>query len=257
MLFPVTNKLLAVSALGVLCGTLLTGCEPAAERAYSNPVASTNIERSESSAQQQANLPTAPESGVAFTFSGDPEDVSIGTARRVSGRIVIPLGHSREEVETALQEAVIQLAKREEAQAAMVFAYRPGEATTGTFTVGKAVLAPNGRWEDASETGPMETQVEIGNLYFADTAAQDVFKRGDKVRLRNDRGAVSVSARDDAWGEEHRVAKVPNGTRAVIQERVIHPISPEYEIIRCRITFKYDGQELEGWIHERDIADAK
>ena len=81
---------------------------------------------------------------------GAPENSSIPAAKRVSAKIVIPEGRARQEVIATLERAARELSDKTNADAAMVFAYRPGDPTDGMFTVGRAVYAPGGKWESAT-----------------------------------------------------------------------------------------------------------
>jgi hypothetical protein len=103
----------------------------------------------------------APPAAAPYEQVGPTQDTSFGKIRRVSMRITIPDGHSRAEISAALSKAAEELAIRERADATMVFAYRPGDDTTGVYTVGRAIYAPDGRWENAGQEGAKRAVVDL------------------------------------------------------------------------------------------------
>lgn len=105
---------------------------------------------------------------TSYTLAQPIEDVSFGDIRRARARIFIPVGRSREEVRATLKRAAEEIARRNQQDALMVFGYRPEDEPTGHFTVGRAALAPNGRWDDAGSTGPVEVEVSLGSPGFAE-----------------------------------------------------------------------------------------
>lgn len=103
----------------------------------------------------------------SYTMFGAPEDSSIPAAKRVSAKIVIPEGRDRKEVIATLQRAAREVSDKTNADATMVFAYRPGDPTEGMFTVGRAVYAPGSKWESATSNESTSITTELGELYFS------------------------------------------------------------------------------------------
>jgi hypothetical protein len=170
-------------------------------------------------------------------------------ARRFSSRVVVPPGRTREEVTATLDRAARDLAEETEANAVLVFAYRPGDRPEGIYSVGRAVYAPNGRWENADDGGPIQVRVDLNDLYFAppDTSGLP----GDTVALTDAYGdRVNLSDAYGKWGDDNIVARVPNGTKAVILERKSESMGDQ-EFVRYRVrTLGAAGRE--GWVHKGD-----
>lgn len=124
---------------------------------------------------------SAPEEETTYTRVKALEDVSYGDVKRISARVVVPLGRSQEELSATLERAAKEIQEETNADAVMVFAYRPQDDPSGAYTVGKAEYAPNGNWGDAASSAPMRVSVELNNLYF--TSPRTAFASGDSVIL--------------------------------------------------------------------------
>ena len=110
---------------------------------------------------------TLPPASVSYELVGPDESVGWTTTQRYTTRILVPPGRTRAEVEATLDRAARDLlARHVAADAAMVFAFRPGDPLDGEPTVGTAVHAANGNWIHASSTGPMRTSYELAESYF-------------------------------------------------------------------------------------------
>ncbi len=186
----------------------------------------------------------APEK-TTYTQVGPGEDISYATVRRYSSRIIVPPGRSRLEVRATLERAARALADSTHAHAVMVLAYRQGDDPDGIFSAGRAVYSPNGRWEDADTGGMMAMTMELAELYFAppDTSGAP----GDTVVLAES-AFPRVSVSED-FGNTNIIARVPNGTRAVILERRSHPIIDQ-ELVRYRVRTLGPGTRHTGWVHK-------
>ena len=223
---------LFVSTFAIVSALTLTGCEPAAEAG-------------------SASADSGPSDRTSFTAAGEIQDVSYAGVKRFSKRIVVPLGRTREEVTETLEIAARELAKEQEADAVMVFAYRPDDSVEGAYTVGRAVYAPNGKWEDAEGRGPMRVVVDLNELYFAPSKTYS--SPGDTITLGSSAGEeVPLSNAYGDWSDKAIVARLATGTRAIILEKKSEPMG-EQEFVRYRVRVLGTGSR-EGWIHEWNVS---
>lgn len=187
---------------------------------------------------------------TSYSQIGEIEDSSWAIARRFSSRIVIPIGRSRKEVKITLERAAKNLMEETNADAVMVFAYRPNDPTNGMYSVGRAIYAPNGRWEDAAKNNPKKISVYINDLYFE--VPDNNGKSGDTISLHNSTNKyVSISKKYESWQDIDIVARVPNGTKAIILKRKSEPMGNE-EFIRYFIRTLGLSKKYEGWVHKHD-----
>lgn len=196
-------------------------------------------------APQASSLPSE---RTSYTQIEPPENTSYGRVSRFSSRIVVPLGRTREELTTTLEQAARKLAAETGADAVMVFAYRDGDSPSGVYSAGRAIYAPNGKWEDADTGDPMRVQVDLNELYFAPLGVHAAV--GDTVSLASsydDR--VSISKEYGAWGDEDIVARVANGARAIVLEYRSEPMGDQ-EFMRYRIRTLPPAPQHEGWVHK-------
>lgn len=209
---------------GALFVLLVTACEPAPR------VSSFSSER------------------TSYTQIEPLENTSYGRVSRFSSRIVVPMGRTREELTATLEQAARKLAAETGGDAVMVFAYRDGDSPSGFYSAGRAIYAPNGKWEDADTGGPMRVQVDLNDLYFAPPATHAAV--GDTVSLTSsydDR--VSISRDYGAWGDEDIVARVANGARAIVVEFRSEPMGNQ-EFMRYRVRTLPPAPQHEGWVHK-------
>jgi hypothetical protein len=126
----------------------------------------------------------------------------------------------------------------------MVFAYGPGDRIDGTYTVARAVIAPNGRWDLASRRSPlaMAVAVDLNPEYFAPKRSLHL---GATKRLTttSPSGTISVSRRFESWRDEDIVAKVRTGTPVEIVES-----RRDGFVNRIKVRFTYKGRAMEGWV---------
>lgn len=185
---------------------------------------------------------------------GPVEDVSFAGVRRITARITIPSGHTREEVSKALEQAAELTAQKESASAVMIFAYRPEDDTSGFYTVGRAVYAPNGRWEDARSSAPKQAVIEVGSVYFLEKGKSAFPATGDRVRLTSPRSkTVQISRDSETWGDEHSLARVPVGTEAVVLERKNRALTADHELVQYHVQLTHEGKSLDGWVFDENV----
>jgi hypothetical protein len=194
----------------------------------------------------QAN--SFPSERTSYTQAAVPENSSYGRVSRSSSRIVVPLGRTREELAATLEQVARKLAAETGADAVMVFAYRDGDSPSGFYSAGRAIYAPNGKWEDADTGGPMRVQVDLNELYFAPPITHAVV--GDTVSLVSSYDdQVAISKEYGAWGDEDIVARVANGARAVVLEHRSEPMG-DHEFMRYHIRTLPPARQYEGWVHK-------
>ena len=191
------------------------------------------------------------------------EEISVALARRYRARIEITRGRTREELEATLKRAAREICAKRNADAVIVFAYRPGDDTHGVYSVGRAEYAPNGVWADEANPrkrdSPKDFAIDIGAVYFFDESTLHepgtvVYLRVKSESLR--RGApnlVSVSKEHDEWGEETVIARVRRGTSATILERRSTVITSDDLFTRYRVSVRHDTTIVQGWVHHSDV----
>ena len=186
---------------------------------------------------------------TSYTMIDSPEDSSIPSAKRVSARIVIPKGRARQEVIATLERAARELSDKTNADAAMVFAYRPGDPTDGMFTVGRAVYAPGGKWESATSNESKSTTTELGELYFS--LEKQLPTNSEIITLKSAYSDyVAVSNEHGSWNDVNIIARVENGTKAEVLEIRKQPIGNQ-ELVRFRVRVQ-SSMPTEGWVHAFD-----
>ena len=205
----------------------------------------------EESAPSAVSTPALSDEQTSYSQAGEIEDVSYGSVKRVSGRIVVPLGRTREELTATVDRAARELAKETQANAVMVFAYRPQDDPSGEYSAGMAVYAPNGEWGDAASSAPMRVSVDLNDLYFAPPTNQIAI--GESVSLKASRGGViEVSKEYGSLMDEDIIARVPNGTEATVVERRSEPLG-DREFVRYRVRFTHRGREITGWVSQSNV----
>ena len=142
---------------------------------------------------------------------GTIQDYSYANTKRIEALISIPRGRTEEEVKATLKRAAKEIGERENPNALAVKGFAEGENYRhGTYTVGEAIYAPNGRWEDASASAPMSIQVKLGSMYFQDEKASLVPQKNDEVTLvSKNNELIELSKNRESWGDEDIIAKLP------------------------------------------------
>jgi len=196
---------------------------------------------------------------VPYKQIGKIEDDSYGNVRRVSARIVVAEGLSEAKVTEILTVAVKALATKYNANSSMVFAYRSKDKdiVKSTWTVGKAVYAPNGKWEDAEKDAEKKVVVQLGRIYFQSEKI-DIPKTGSEITLTSKKeNPIKISRLRDAWTSDQIIAQIPAGTSATILERYEKALSSDFIFVRYRIKTSYQGKEVEGWVFGNNILKKK
>ncbi len=201
--------------------------------------------------QSEVSSPTFSDEQTSYSQSGEIEDASYGDVKRVSGRIVVPLGRTKEELTATLDRAAREIGKETNANAVMVFAYRPQDDPSGQYTAGRAVYAPNGKWEEATSSAPMRVSVDLNDLYFAPPTNRIAI--GETIRLKTSLDdVIAVSKEHGSWSDEDIIAHVSVGTEATILERRSEPMGDQ-EFVRYRIRVTDRGREINGWVDGSNV----
>ncbi len=92
-------------------------------------------------APSAVSTPAHSDEQTSYSQAGEIEDVSYRGVKRVSSRIVVPMGRTRDELAATLDRAARELAQETQANAVMVFAYRPQDDPSGqySYSAGRAV----------------------------------------------------------------------------------------------------------------------
>lgn len=188
------------------------------------------------------------------------KDVSMhgGTIKRIVVHIIIPLGRTEEEIRATLKKAAIEIGTREKAKATTVNGYRPQDDRSGVWTAGRAIFAPNGKWENAGDNAPMAVTVEVdmNSLYFQ-KEHQEFYKDQEFILVSRDSAPVEISKYRDRWEDNDIVAKIPVGTPIQLIEAYKVPMTPDKLFVRYHISVVWKGKTLDGWVHEEEIAKKK
>jgi len=188
----------------------------------------------------------APPPNTSWTQVGAVERFDHFKIKRRAIRITIPLGRTEQQVRATLERATRDLAKRTRASAVMVWAYRPGDQVKATYTVGLAVLAPNGKWEDAGEDAPKKLTIDLpkDGVYFR-PAAKTTLGKGDECRFSE---SAKISRKRDAWLKSDIIAEAPKGAGGIVLEHYEKAITADFLFVRFRVLVRVDGRPIEGWV---------
>ena len=122
---------------------------------------------STSEVQPARTAPTQYDLLTSFTQYGELEDFSYRGAKRVSARIFVPTGRTKDQLTATLDRAARAIAKEARANAVSILAYGPQDDPTGPYTAASADYAPNGKWDDAHIEAPMQLRVDFNEAYFS------------------------------------------------------------------------------------------
>lgn len=180
------------------------------------------------------------------------KDLSTGVAKRIEATIAIPRGRTYGEVRNTLQRAAKEIGERETFDAMVVNGFGDGDKYRhGSYTAGRAILAPNGKWEDAAKSTPKSISVELGVLYFAEDKTAAVPQENDMVILvSKNNSMIKVSKNRDSWVDEDIIAKFPVGTKAIILEKYEEALSPSYKFVRYMIKVN----NTTGWVFGENVS---
>lgn len=151
----------------------------------------------ESEMVQAASTQAARPDAIATYQVFETRDVSFAGAKRVSAKITIEPGLSRDVVRKTLLTAASTIQQQKDVDAVMVHAYRSDGGTHGPYNVGMATRAPNGKWEDADSNGPMRTTVFLEDAYFHREAPTLRFGLSEDERKKVYREIIAAEKRSD------------------------------------------------------------
>ncbi|HEX9929052.1 MAG TPA: hypothetical protein VGB02_11005 [Pyrinomonadaceae bacterium] len=178
--------------------------------------------------------------------------------KRYAVSIMLPANLKKEEVEQNFKHAILQTYKDKKPDAITIWGYQDGDDIKQPNTVGEAVFAPNGKWENASESSRSlqnyQTIIKVKDSYLN---ANKTISVGDVVTLTafksdvvKDKDTNSVRIWNDYGNryDSNILIKVPNGTKAKIVEKkqtgAGDYISPVYKV---------EVNPKTGWVDSFDI----
>jgi len=194
------------------------------------------------------------------------EDLGYAGINRRQIRITVPSGLDKIAVENNLKHAVIEYYKMYNPDGLSIVAYENGDNVESAFTVGMAVFAPDGLWENIESNKPLENfelNIELKEAYFQPKEKQ--IEIGSTVTLfketewsKTERKSVpaksvpiSNSARE--WTAENIIVKIPNNTKGTILEIHKEKLVDGSEFIRYKVEVSYNGKKYQGWINSEEI----
>jgi hypothetical protein len=201
----------------------------------------------------KGSVSTAAQGIPQYAEYGLPEDVSFAGVKRIKAVIIIPLGYTEAQVRVLLEQAARTIGTREKARATSIFAYRPQDNLSSPYTIGQAIYAPNGRWEDARLNTPLAVTITLGTLYFREEPSNQP-KQGDQAALISQRETtIDFSRSSKSWGRTDIIAQIPVGTSITIVERQEFPLTAHEVMIRYLVRVQWQGKVIEGWVHGDQI----
>ncbi len=157
----------------------------------------------------------------------ETRDVSSSSAKRYVVSVIIPAKLQREEVEQNFKHVILQTYKDKKPNAITVWGYQEGDDIKQPFTVGDAVFAPNGKWENAGGGENLQNYQTIIKITDSYLNAKHTLSVGDVVTLTTlkaevvkDKGTNSMRIWNDYGNrnDSNILIKVPRGTKAKILE---------------------------------------
>jgi len=190
-----------------------------------------------------------------YAFIGRPKPFHYSNIRRFGIRIRVERDHTREEIESILEQAARATKASVGGHAIDVMAFAPGDDSSGSASVGQGVLAPNGRWADAGSSDPVAFRILFfSDVYFQPEAEKQSWQPGDQVVLQDDDGdPIRLTDRWDNWSQAHEVTSVPHGTEATILQKHIEPMGDGSALIRYEIKAVIDSKTVRGWVHREAV----
>ena len=245
---------------------LLAGCGGGGQS--SNPIATApdNPASSVSTDRPASPLPQTIESilGLPEDFESsykivEIRDASLGSVKRLAVSIALPAGLKKEEAERNFKHAILQIYKERKPDAITIWGYREGDDIKQPFTVGDAVFAPEGKWENAGGGGGANLQnfqavINVKDSYLND---EKTIAAGDLVTLtafksdvlkNQDAGSVRVWNDSGNRYDSNILTRVPNGTKARILE-TRQSAGGDY----ASIVYKVEVQGKTGWVDFFDV----
>jgi len=190
-----------------------------------------------------------------YAFIGRPKPFHYSDIRRFEIRIRVEHGHTRQEIESIIEQAARDAKASVRGHAFDVMAFAPGDDSSGSASVGQGVLAPNGRWADAGSSDPVAFRVLfLSDVYFPQEVDDKTWSPGDQIVLQDDDGdPIRLTDRWDNWSQSHEVASVPHGTEATILQKHTEPMGDGSALIRYEIEAVIDSKPVRGWVHREAV----
>lgn len=129
------------------------------------------------------------------------------------------MGLSREDLTANLCLAALEAHRSANVKlgSVMIFAYS-SEETSGAYSAGRAVYAPDGDWSKADASVALfewRVATDLAEGYFAPKSV--LLAAGDQVELIDDDArTIGISRSATSWGDADFVTRVPKGTKARI-----------------------------------------
>lgn len=185
-------------------------------------------------------------------------DVSFSTVKRYVVSITLPPSLSKEEVEQNFKHAILQTYRDKKPNAITIWGYRNGDDIKQSFTVGDAVFAPNGKWENAGDSdGSLRNYQVVINVRDSYLSPNKPLSVGDVVTLEalksdvfKDKDTSSVRVWNDYANryDSNVLLKVPNGTKAKILEIKQTGVGNYASTV-----YKVEVKQKVGWVDFFDI----
>jgi len=196
-----------------------------------------------------------PEAEPQYVRIGRPKPYPFGAIRRYEVRIRIGDGYSRDEVEAVLEQAARDTKAAVGGRAIDVLAFGTGDDVNGMATVGRGMLAPNGRWADADKPDPIRFSVLfLSDGYFQGVKEIRQWLPGNTVRLQDSHDEpIRLSNDRDRWSRDVEVASLLAGTEVTIAQRYVTPMGDGSDFIRYEVEVTVDGRVVHGWVHREAV----
>jgi hypothetical protein len=159
----------------------------------------------------------------------ETRDVSFSTVKRYVVSITLPPNLRKDEIEQNFKHAILQTYKDKRPNAVTIWGYQNDDDIKQSFTIGDAVFAPNGKWENAGDSdGSLQNYQVIINVKDSHLNPVKTLSVGDVVTLTalksdvlKDKDTNSVRVWNDYGNryDSNILMRVSNGTRAKILEK--------------------------------------
>jgi hypothetical protein len=236
----------------ILC---LAGCTP--NQSSKSVPSATNNSASTQSRTIEAIL-SLPDNFKPSYKIAETRDVSFSTVKRYVVSIMLPSNLSKEEVEQNFKHAILQTYKDKKPNAITIWGYQNGDDIKQSFTVGDAVFAPNGKWENAGDSdGSLQNYQVIVNVKDSYLNPKTTLAVGDVITLValkpdvvKDKDTNSVRVWNDYGNryDSNILMKVPNGTKAKILEKKQTGAGDYISTV-----YKVEVKQKIGWVDFFDI----
>jgi hypothetical protein len=188
----------------------------------------------------------------------ETRDVSFSMVKRYVVSVILPPSLGKEEVEQNFKHAILQTYRDKNPNAITIWGYQNGDDIKQSFTVGDAVFAPNGKWENAGDSdGSLRNYQVVINVRDSYLSTDKPLSVGDVITLVafksdvfKDRDTSSVRVWNDYGNryDSNILMKVPNGTKAKILE-MKQTGAGNY----ASTVYKVEVKQKVGWVDFFDI----